>query len=102
VSFEYSQKRWPRKAAKFRFFGSTMAREPIGLGNLTDSAQGLLINGELALESPVAQKAYGLFPSGNSLPQKIIVQAGTASALSLRRASILAAMLLATSQRLAI
>ena len=40
------------------------AREPIGLGKLTDSPQGLLISGELALESPVAQKAYGLLKRG--------------------------------------
>ena len=34
--------------------------EPIGLGKLSDSAAGLVITGELALESPVAHKAYGL------------------------------------------
>jgi HK97 family phage prohead protease len=34
--------------------------EPIGLGKLSDSAAGLQIKGELALESPVAHKAYGL------------------------------------------
>jgi HK97 family phage prohead protease len=39
-------------------------REPIGLGKLTDSSQGLIVRGELALESPVAQKAYGLLKRG--------------------------------------
>jgi len=34
--------------------------EPIGMGTLSDSAAGLLIRGELALESPTAHKAYGL------------------------------------------
>jgi HK97 family phage prohead protease len=34
--------------------------EPIGMGTLSDSPGGLLIHGELAIESPVAQKAYGL------------------------------------------
>jgi len=36
------------------------SREPIGLGKLSDSREGLLVKGELALESPAAQKAYGL------------------------------------------
>jgi HK97 family phage prohead protease len=35
-------------------------REPIGLGTLEDSAEGLLIHGDLVMESPVAQKAYAL------------------------------------------
>lgn len=35
-------------------------REPIGLGTLTDSKEGLQIEGQLVLESPVAQKAYAL------------------------------------------
>jgi HK97 family phage prohead protease len=35
-------------------------REPIGLGKLTDTKDGLQIDGELVLESPVAQKAYAL------------------------------------------
>jgi Escherichia/Staphylococcus phage prohead protease len=39
-------------------------REPIGLGKLTDSSHGLIVKGELALESPVAQKAYGLLKRG--------------------------------------
>jgi HK97 family phage prohead protease len=39
-------------------------REPIGLGRVTDTAEGLRIKGELALESPVAQKAYGLLKRG--------------------------------------
>jgi len=38
--------------------------EPIGLGKLADSPQGLYIKGELALESPTAQKAYGLMKRG--------------------------------------
>jgi uncharacterized protein len=38
--------------------------EPIGLGKLSDSFQGLQIKGELALESPTAQKAYGLMKRG--------------------------------------
>ncbi len=38
--------------------------EPIGLGKLTDMNDGLQIDGELALESPVAQKAYGLMKKG--------------------------------------
>jgi HK97 family phage prohead protease len=40
------------------------AREPIGLGKLSDSREGLVVKGELALESPVAQKAYGLLKRG--------------------------------------
>ena len=40
------------------------AREPIGLGKLSDTSQGLVVHGELALESPVAQKAYGLLKRG--------------------------------------
>jgi HK97 family phage prohead protease len=39
-------------------------REPIGMGKLTDSADGLQIKGELALESPVAQKAHALLKKG--------------------------------------
>lgn len=35
-------------------------KEPIGLGKLTDGEHGLQIEGELVLESPVAQKAYSL------------------------------------------
>ncbi len=38
--------------------------EPIGLGKLNDSNDGLQIKGELVLESPVAQKAYGLMRRG--------------------------------------
>ena len=38
--------------------------EPIGLGKLMDSNEGLHIKGELALESPTAQKAYGLMKRG--------------------------------------
>jgi HK97 family phage prohead protease len=40
------------------------SREPIGLGKLSDSREGLVVKGELALESPVAQKAYGLLKRG--------------------------------------
>jgi uncharacterized protein len=39
-------------------------REPIGIGRLSDSAEGLHIKGELTLESPVAQKAYALLKRG--------------------------------------
>ncbi len=39
-------------------------REPIGIGKLSDSADGLQIKGELALESPTAVKAYGLLKRG--------------------------------------
>lgn len=35
-------------------------REPIGMGTLEDSDKGLMINGQLCMESPVGQKAYGL------------------------------------------
>lgn len=39
--------------------------EPIGMGKLTDSASGLVIKGDLAIESsPVAVKAYGLMKRG--------------------------------------
>jgi HK97 family phage prohead protease len=38
--------------------------EPIGLGKLMDSSEGLHIKGELVLESPTAQKAYGLLKRG--------------------------------------
>ena len=34
--------------------------EPIGLGKLNDTSQGLLVQGQLVLESPVAAKAYAL------------------------------------------
>jgi len=40
------------------------AREPIGLGKLSDSSEGLQIAGELVLESPIAQKAYALLKKG--------------------------------------
>lgn len=36
------------------------SREPIGMGALEDSAEGLVIHGDLVMESPVAQKAYAL------------------------------------------
>jgi uncharacterized protein len=40
-------------------------REPIGLGKLTDSSKGLVIHGELVLDSnEVAQKAYALLKRG--------------------------------------
>ena len=35
-------------------------REPIGLGKLNDTSQGLLVQGQLVLESPVAAKSYAL------------------------------------------
>lgn len=39
--------------------------EPIGMGTITDSADGLQISGDLAIDSsPVAQKAYGLLKRG--------------------------------------
>ncbi len=38
--------------------------EPIGLGKLSDSSDGLQIKGELVLESSVAQKAYALMRRG--------------------------------------
>ena len=38
--------------------------EPIGLGKLMDTPMGLQIQGELALESSVAQKAYSLMKKG--------------------------------------
>jgi uncharacterized protein len=40
------------------------ASEPIGMGRLSDSPAGLVIRGELAIESPTAQKAYGLLKRG--------------------------------------
>lgn len=41
------------------------SREPIGMGKLFDSADGLQIKGELAIDSsPVAAKAYGLMRRG--------------------------------------
>jgi HK97 family phage prohead protease len=40
------------------------SREPIGLGKLSDSAQGLIVKSRLVLESPTAQKAYGLLKAG--------------------------------------
>ena len=36
------------------------SREPIGVAQLSDSREGLRADGSLVLESPVAQKAYGL------------------------------------------
>lgn len=39
-------------------------REPIGLGDLQDSKDGLIIRGRLTLASPVAQKAYALLKDG--------------------------------------
>lgn len=39
-------------------------KEPIGLGAVSDSIDGLQIKGRLALESPVAQKAYALMKAG--------------------------------------
>jgi HK97 family phage prohead protease len=40
------------------------ASDPIGLGKLSDSAAGLVVTGTLAIESPTAQKAYGLLKRG--------------------------------------
>jgi HK97 family phage prohead protease len=40
------------------------SREPIGLGKLSDSREGLVVKGELVLESPVAAKAYALLKRG--------------------------------------
>lgn len=40
------------------------SREPIGLGKLADSADGLLIDGMLVMGSPTAQKAYALMKAG--------------------------------------
>jgi HK97 family phage prohead protease len=39
-------------------------REPIGVGQLSDSDQGLAITGKLVLESDVARKAYALMKAG--------------------------------------
>ena len=39
-------------------------REPIGLGKLTDSKQGLLIEGQLVLDVPTAKTAYALMKKG--------------------------------------
>jgi HK97 family phage prohead protease len=39
-------------------------REPIGIGTLTDSEKGLKIEGQLCMESPVAQKAHALMKMG--------------------------------------
>lgn len=40
-------------------------REPIGMGKLMDSGDGLMIKGELAIDSsPIAVKAYGLMRRG--------------------------------------
>jgi hypothetical protein len=38
--------------------------EPIGVGTLTDTEQGLAIKGKLVLESEVARKAYALMKAG--------------------------------------
>jgi uncharacterized protein len=39
--------------------------EPIGMGQLTDTSAGLVVRGQLAIDSsPVAQKAYGLLKLG--------------------------------------
>src|SRR5947209_6087057 len=38
--------------------------EPIGLGKLSDSREGLVVKGDLVLESPVAAKAYALLKKG--------------------------------------
>ena len=39
-------------------------REPIGAGKLQDTAKGLLVRGQLVLESDVARKAYALLKAG--------------------------------------
>lgn len=39
-------------------------REPIGLAKLNDSKEGLIVNGQLVMESPVAQKAFALMKAG--------------------------------------
>lgn len=39
-------------------------KEPIGLATLTDTKEGLRVEGELVMESPVAQKAYALLKKG--------------------------------------
>lgn len=39
-------------------------REPIGVGKLTDTADGLAIKGKLVMESDVAVKAYALMKAG--------------------------------------
>lgn len=38
--------------------------EPIGIGRLTDTREGLAVTGELVLESPTASKAYALLKKG--------------------------------------
>jgi HK97 family phage prohead protease len=40
------------------------SREPIGMARLKDSEKGLIVEGELVLDSPVAQKAYALLKAG--------------------------------------
>lgn len=40
------------------------AREPIGLALLKDSAEGLVVDGNLVMQSPTAQKAYALMKAG--------------------------------------
>ena len=42
----------------------TYSRYRIGLGKLSDSREGLVVKGELVLESPVAAKAYALLKRG--------------------------------------
>ncbi len=39
-------------------------KEPIGVGRLSDTEQGLAISGKLVLESDVARKAYALMKAG--------------------------------------
>lgn len=39
-------------------------REPIGVGTLTDTAEGLAIKGKLVMQSDVAQKAFALMKAG--------------------------------------
>jgi HK97 family phage prohead protease len=39
-------------------------REPIGIGRISDSPDGLVIKADLALESPTAAKAYALLKKG--------------------------------------
>ena len=40
------------------------SRDPIGLGKLSDSREGLLVKGQLVPESPTAAKAYALLKAG--------------------------------------
>lgn len=52
------------KGGNFPILWQHNSDKPIGIGKVSDSANGLVIKGELVLESPTAREAYALLKAG--------------------------------------